>query len=81
MDDRAHVFILEPFWDRQRFATSAFCLNMTSLYFTAIANGNSQMYRSDLFFSLIEKAGLCIDSMPDNIGGSHTLLKCRKIKI
>jgi hypothetical protein len=78
MSDNARVFILEPFWDRQRFATSAFCLNMTSLYFTAIANGNSQMYRSDLFFSLIEKARLCLDTVTDNIGVSHTLLKCRK---
>ena len=80
MDDRSCVFILEPFWDRQRFSTSAFCLMMTSLYFTAMANGNSQMYRSDLFFSFIEQAGLCIEKITDNIGVGHTLLKCRKIE-
>jgi hypothetical protein len=78
MDEHTNVFILEPFWDRQRFATSAFCLMMTSLYFTSMANGNSQMYRSDLFFSLIEKAGLRIEKITDNIGVGHTLLKCRK---
>ena len=78
MDDNAFLFILEPFWDRQRFATSAFCLMMTSLYFTAMANGNSQMYRSDLFFTFVEKAGLRIEKITDNVGLGHTLLKCRK---
>ncbi|MDR0384592.1 MAG: methyltransferase domain-containing protein, partial [Prevotellaceae bacterium] len=43
MDENTRIFILEPFWDRQRFETSSFCLIMTSLYFTAIANGNSRM--------------------------------------
>jgi len=52
---------------------------MTSLYFTAMANGNSQMYRSDLFFSLIEQAGLRIEKITDNIGIGHTLLKCNRI--
>ena len=78
IDDHACVFILEPFWDRQRFATSAFCMMMTSLYFTAMANGNSQMYRSDLFFTLVEQAGLRIEKITDHIGVGHTLLKCRK---
>ena len=27
----------EPFWDRQRFETASFCLQQTSLYFTAMA--------------------------------------------
>jgi len=78
MDNQACLFILEPFWDRQRFATSAFCLMMTSLYFTAMANGNSQMYRSDRFFTFVEQASLCIEKITDNIGVGHTLLKCRK---
>jgi len=78
MDEHTCVFILEPFWDRQRFATAAFCLRMTSLYFTAMANGNSQMYHSRLFFSLIEQAGLHIEKVTDQIGMGHTLLKCKK---
>ena len=78
IDEHAGIFILEPFWDRQRFVTSSFCLMMTSLYFTSMANGNSQMYRSDLFFSLIERAGLRIETIKDHIGMGHTLLKCRK---
>ncbi len=78
VDEHANIYILEPFWDRQRFATSAFCLMMTSLYFTTIANGNSQMYRSDLFFAFIEKAGLKIEKVVDHIGVGNTLLKCKK---
>lgn len=72
-----HVFILEPFWDRQRFATAAFCLQQTSLYFTAIANGNSQMYAAGNFLKYLEQAGLKIEEQTDDLGVSHTLLVCR----
>lgn len=78
LDDNGQVFILEPFWDRQKFKVSAFCLQMTSLYFTNIANGNSQMYHSGLFTELIEAAGFQVTDRIDKIGVSHTLLKCRK---
>jgi ubiquinone/menaquinone biosynthesis C-methylase UbiE len=78
LDENGEVYILELFWDRQKFKVSAFCLQMTSLYFTNIANGNSQMYHSGLFASLVEKAGFKIEEYIDNIGVSHTLLKCRK---
>ncbi|MDR1886519.1 MAG: methyltransferase domain-containing protein, partial [Prevotellaceae bacterium] len=74
MDKDARIFILEPFWDRQRFETSTFCLIMTSLYFTAIANGNSRMYTSDVFCDLIAKAGLVVEKRIDEIGVGHTLL-------
>jgi hypothetical protein len=77
MDENTRIFILEPFWDRQRFETSAFCLIMTSLYFTAIANGNSRMYTSGIFYELIEKAGLSVEKSIDNIGVGHSLLKCK----
>lgn len=80
LDDDGQVFILEPFWDRQKFKVSAFCLQMTSLYFTNIANGNSQMYNSEIFIRLIKKAGFEVREIIDNIGVSHTLLKCSKIK-
>ncbi len=72
------LFILEPFWDRQRFEVAAFCLQQTSLYFTALANGNSQMYGSDVFIRCIEEAGFVILEQKDNIGLSQTLLKCVK---
>jgi ubiquinone/menaquinone biosynthesis C-methylase UbiE len=71
------IYILETFWDRQRFKASAFCLQMTSLYFTGLANGNSQMYDSKVFFKLIEESGLEIAEVSDNFGLSHTLLKCK----
>jgi hypothetical protein len=50
---------------------------MTSLYFTAIANGTSQMYRSDTFLACVREAGLEIEQQHDNLGVSHTLLVCR----
>lgn len=71
------IYILEPFWDRQRFAAASFCLQMTSLYFTALANGNSQMYRSETFLACVEAAGLVIEEQHDGLGISHTLLVCR----
>ena len=78
LGDETPVFILEPFWDRQRREVSAFCLQMTSLYFTSLANGNSQMYRSELFLELIAKAGLRVAEQVDDIGICQTLLVCRK---
>lgn len=72
------VFIMETFWDRQRFKTGAFSLQMTSLYFTNIANGNSQMYDSEVFNRLIDKAGFKIQEETDNVGISHTLQVCVK---
>jgi ubiquinone/menaquinone biosynthesis C-methylase UbiE len=71
------VYILEPFWDRQRFKASAFSLQMTSLYFTNMANGNSQMYHSGVFFELLSKAGLETELIHDGIGICHTLLVCK----
>lgn len=71
------VYILEPLWNRQRFPASAFSLQQTSLYFTAIANGNSQMYHSDIFFRCIDEAGFEIVEQKDNVGVSHTLLVCK----
>ncbi|MGZ4067594.1 MAG: methyltransferase [Bacteroidia bacterium] len=78
LNEGGKVYILEPFWDRQRFEASAFCLQMTSLYFTTIANGNSQMYNSTIFISLVEEAGFTVQEETDNLGVSHTLLACVK---
>jgi ubiquinone/menaquinone biosynthesis C-methylase UbiE len=72
-----HIFILETFWDRQRFEASAFSLQQTSLYFTVMANGNSQMYDSKVFIQLVERAGLEVMDQKDYIGVSHTLLICK----
>ena len=72
------LFIMEPFWDCQSFKTAAFCLHQTSLYFTALANGNSQMYSIEVFKKCIKNAGFDITEQQDNIGMSQTLLTCHK---
>lgn len=72
------VFILETFWDAQKFDAAAFSLNATSLYFTCFANGNSRMYAADKFIALVEKSGLTIEQQINDIGLGHSLLICRK---
>lgn len=70
------LWILELFWDRQRFEAAAFSLQQTSLYFSCVANGNSQMYDSAVFLALLPRAGLAVDRVTDGIGGYHTLVEC-----
>lgn len=71
------IWILELFWDRQRFEAAALSLQQTSLYFTCVANGNSQMYDSAVFLALVKRAGLEITAVTDGVGGYHTLVECR----
>ena len=80
LDENGQIIILEPFWDRQKFEVGAFCLQQISIYFTTMANGNSQMYSSETFFKCIEQAGFEIVEQTDQIGLSQTLLKCKKRK-
>jgi len=80
LDENGQVIILEPFWDRQRFEIAAFCLQQTSIYFTTLANGNSQMYSSEVFIKCIDQAGFEVVEQTDQIGLSQTLLKCKKRK-
>ena len=72
------VHILELFWDRQPNETAAFCLQQTSLYFTCIANGNSQMYHSADLLRCVASSGLKLVEERDQVGQFHTWLKCRK---
>lgn len=80
LNEDGAIYILEAFWDNQRFETAAFCIQQLSIYFTAIANGNSQMYDSRVFKKCIDRAGFDIVEETDGIGLSHTLLKCKKRK-
>ncbi len=80
LPDGGRVFVNETFWDRQRFEASAFSLQMTSLYFTAMANGNSQMYDSRVFSELIDRAGFEIVRQHDDVGLSHTIQELKKRK-
>ena len=78
MDSNCRLYIMETFWDRQRFETASYCLAQTSLYFTAIANGNSKMYYSGDMARCVEAAGLEIRACHDGIGLSHSILECIK---
>jgi len=74
----AYVYILEPFWDKQRFEAASYSLQATSLYFTCMANGNSKMYRYDELAKAVEKAGFDIAEARHNLGSNdYSLLCCR----
>ncbi len=73
----ARLYIMEPLWDRQKFETSAFCIINTSPYFTAMANGYSKMFKSDDLIDLIERAGLEVTEIFDNLGICQSLLVCK----
>jgi ubiquinone/menaquinone biosynthesis C-methylase UbiE len=79
LSDDGVVYILEPFWNRQRFKASAFSLQQTSIYFTAMANGNSQMYHSENFIGYVKEAGFKVTEQKDLVGVSHSLLKCKPL--
>jgi len=78
MNNDSKLYIMETFWDRQRFETAAFALAQISLYFTALANGNSKMYHSEDMIRCIEAAGLKVEDINDNIGKGHSIVVCRK---
>lgn len=71
----AKVYILELFWDAQRYDAATLSLNATSLYFTCLANGNSRFYRSSDFLEIVEQAGFNVVARTDDIGLGHTLLE------
>lgn len=73
----SRLYILETYWDKQPYEASTYSLHATSLYFTCIANGCSQMYHSDDLLKLIADAGLEVEESFDNIGVSHSLIVCK----
>ena len=77
MGPQTDLYILEPFWNRQRFEAARYSLQATSLYFTCMANGNSKMYHSDEMIRCIDRAALTVVEEFDDIGICHTLLRCR----
>ena len=80
MDAESRLYIMETLWDRQRYETAAFCLTMTSLYFTAMANGNSKMMNTDDLTRVIAEAGLEVETIHDGLGLGHSIVVCRKEK-
>lgn len=77
MDKSSRLYIMETLWDRQRFEPAALCLTLTSLYFTAIANGNSKMYHSEDMERLVKEAGLEIEKIHDYLGQGHSIMVCK----
>ena len=71
------LYIMETFWDRQKYEPASLCLTMTSVYFTVMANGNSKMYHSDDMIKQIERAGLEVVETHDGIGQGHTILEVK----
>jgi len=78
MSVNSTLYILEPLWDRQKYETAAYCLTQTSLYFTALANGNSKIFHSADLSRCIKAAGLQIAKIHDNLGLGHSLLCYKK---
>ena len=78
MDDNAKVYVMETCWDLQQHEPAAFALINTSLYFTAIASGNSKMYHSRELIDCFNRAGLELANTTQNLGICSTLFECRK---
>jgi len=78
LSTQGRLFILESFWDKQDHEVAALSVNATSLYFTAVANGNSRMYHSSDFKMLLTEAGFEILRETNSLGVGHTLLECVK---
>ena len=77
MGPDSRLAIMETFWDRQKYEPASFCLTMTSLYFTAMANGNSKMYHSDDMSRLVAEAGMTVEEIHDGLGQGHSIMVCK----
>ncbi len=78
MDEHSRLCIMETLWDRQEFAPASYSLTLTSVYFTALANGNSKMYHTDDLSECITRAGLEIETIHDGLGFGHSIVVCKK---
>ena len=77
MTSTTRVYIMETLWDRQKYEPAAMNLMLTSLYFTAVANGNSKMYNTEDMQACIETSGLEIEEIHDHLGLGHCIIVCR----
>ena len=72
------IFVLEPLWDMQRFEAASYSIQATSIYFAAMANGNSKMYSYSDLVGAIEAAGCPLVQAHHNLGiNSYSLLQFR----
>jgi hypothetical protein len=73
------VWVLEPFWDQQKYTAAAYSLHATSMYFCNMANGNSKMYRSTEMIEAIGRAGFRLEEAINGLGAhDYSLLRFRK---
>ena len=73
-----NIFVLEPLWDMQRFEAASYSIQATSIYFAAMANGNSKMYSYSDLVGAIEAAGCTLIRAHHNLGiNSYSLLQFR----
>lgn len=77
MQEGSRVYIMETLWNRQKHETASYCLSQISLYFTAMANGNSKMFYSDDLIRCINNAQLEVEQIHDNLGLGHSILQCK----
>ncbi len=77
MHEGSRLYVMETLWDRQKYEPAALALTMTSLYFTAMANGNSKMYNTQDLAACIERAGLSVEQIHDGLGHGHSILVCK----
>lgn len=80
IDKDGSIWILDTYWDLAQNELAAYCLQATSLYFTAMANGNSRMYSFTDTNRCIERAGLKVVEQHPNLGTAHTLLRCVRVR-
>lgn len=77
MNDDSELIIIETYTDRQRFDSTKFILEATSLYFTALANGNSKMYKAEEVLTAAKSAGLNLKE-DRALGEYHTMFTFNK---
>jgi ubiquinone/menaquinone biosynthesis C-methylase UbiE len=75
LEEGGRIYVLDNFWDLETNDIAAYCIAQTTPYFTALANGNSRMYRYADLERLIEAAELRVESRVGGLGLGHTLLK------
>lgn len=75
LSEGGNVYVLDTFWDDQKYDIAAYCLINTSPYFTAVANGNSRMYKAIDMVELAGRAGLRLTKTFGDLGWAHTLLR------
>lgn len=78
MSGETKLYIMETFWNRQKFETASYCLAQTSLYFTAMANGNSKMYHTDDMTRCVNNAGLEVETIHDGLGLGHSIMVVKR---